>query len=137
MEHTSYVAPPDRLREEDPTAWGEMKKIDRECATCLYSAALITEEEILSAVINNELSENEKLVVKQYWFCGNSFNTIAQNFGMPKETVRRVFEKAKQKIYSNMKYVVLYNYLIDGRNPLPEDFRFKIVRCVDGKELIA
>ena len=137
MEHTSYISPADRLRDEDPAALGEIEKIDKECASCQYSAVLITQEEILGAVINNELSETEKLVVKQYWFDGKSFNTIAQTAGMPKETVRRTFEKAKQKIYKNMKYVVLYNYLIDGRNPLPEDFRFKIVRCIDGKELIA
>jgi DNA-directed RNA polymerase specialized sigma24 family protein len=137
MEHNLYVAPTDKFRDEDPAASGEIRNIDRECSACLYSAAHLTEEEILGAVIDNELSETEKLVVKQYWFSGKSFNTIAQTFGIPKETVRRIFEKAKQKIYNNMKYVVLYNYLIDGRKPLPEDFRFKIIRCIDGKELIA
>ena len=137
MEHTSYITQADKFRDEDAAAQKELNRIDKERAACMYSSALLTEEEILGAVIDNELTENEKLVVKQYWFSGKTFNTIAQDFGIPKETVRRTFEKAKRKIYSNMKYVVLYNYLIDGRKPLPEDFRFKIIRYSDGKELIA
>ncbi len=137
MEDNTYISSLGRFKDEDAVASDDMKKIDSECRGCLYSAGRITETDVLSAVIENELTETERLVVKQYWFRHRSFNTIAQSYGIPKETVRRIYEKSKKKIYSNMKYVVLYNYLIDGRQPLPADFNFKIIRCADGKETVA
>lgn len=137
MKDTTYISSMEKFRTEDPNALEEIRKIDRECASCLYSAGLLAENEVLAAVIKNELNPTERLVLNQYWFGGNSFNSIAQSYGLPKETVRRTSERAKEKIYESMKYVVLYNYLLDGRNPLPKDFRFKIIRCIDGKELVS
>ncbi len=137
MKYETYISSEEKFRTEDPGAREEFRRIDRECASCLYSAGLLAEKEVLSAVIANELNDAERFIVRQHWFADNSLNSIAQSFGMPKETVRRNCERAKTKIYNSMKYVVLYNHLLDGRNPVPEDFRFKIIRCIDGKELVA
>ena len=133
----TYISSAEKFRAEDPSAAEDLRKIDRECASCLYSAGLLAEKDVLSAVIANELNDTERMVIRQHWFSGNTFNSIAQQYGIPRETVRRTSEKAGKKIYNSMKYVVLYNYLLDGRNFLPESFGFKIIRCIDGKELVA
>ena len=111
--------------------------IDNECAACLYEAGKIAQKDILGAVIANELSQDEQLLVRLHWFRGFSLNRISADFGIPRETVRRTVERAKKKIYDSMKYVVLYDELLDGRHLLPKDFHFKIIRCTDGKELVS
>lgn len=115
----------------------ELRMIDNECASCLYEAGKHSQKDVLGAVIANELSQNEQLLVKLYWFRGFSLNRISADYGLPRETVRRTIERAKNKIYNSMKYVVLYDELLDGRQPVPKDFHFKIIRCTDGKELVS
>lgn len=115
----------------------EMRMIDNECAACLYEAGKLSQRDVLSAVIANELTQDEQLLIKLYWFKGFSLNRIANAYGLPRETVRRTIERAKNKIYNSMKYVVLYDVLLDGRQPIPQDFHFKIIRCTDGKELVS
>ncbi len=115
----------------------EFCMIDNECASCLYEAGKLSEKDVLGAVIANELSQDEQLLVKLYWFRGVSLNRISADYGIPRETVRRTIERAKKKIYNSMKYVVLYDELLDGRQPVPQDFHFKIIRCTDGKELVS
>lgn len=127
----------DLLKKEDINAAADLRKIDNDCSSCMYEAAMLTEKDVLEAVITNELNEFEQLVVRLHWFSDFSYNRIAGLYGVSKETVRRYAEKAKEKIYTSMKYVVLYDTLIDGRQPVPDDFHFKIVRCIDGKELIS
>ena len=137
MKDNKYISSAEKFRTEDPAAAEELRRIDRECASCLYKAGLLSEKDVLAAVIENELSDTERKIIKQYWFCGNTYNSIAQAYGIPRETVRRASENAGKKIYNSMKYVVLYNYLLDGRHSLPGSFGFKIIRCIDGKELVA
>ena len=115
----------------------DLRMIDNECASCLYEAGKHSQKDILGAVIANELSQDEQLLVKLYWFRGFSLNRISADYGLPRETVRRTIERAKKKIYNSMKYVVLYDELLDGRQPVPQDFHFKIIRCTDGKELVS
>lgn len=126
-----------QYKTEEPEALEELRRIDKECSTCLYEAAMLTEKDVLEAVITNELTEFEQLVIRLHWFKNFSFNQIASVYGVSRESVRRYVEKAKAKIYNSMKYVILYDELLDGRKPVPKDFHFKIVRCVDGKELIS
>lgn len=115
----------------------ELRMIDNECAACLYEAGKISQKDVLGAVIANELSQDEQLLVKLYWFNGFSLNRISADYGMPRETVRRTIERAKNKIYNSMKYVVLFDELLDGKHTVPQDFHFKIIRCTDGKELVS
>lgn len=126
-----------QIKTEDMKASDELKKIDKECSSCLYEAAMLSEKDVLEAVISNELTEFEQLVIRLHWFKDLSFNQIAGIYGISRENVRRYAEKAKTKIYNCMKYIILYDVLIDGREPVPKDFHFKIVRCIDGKELIS
>ncbi len=114
-----------------------INEVENDCAQCLYEAGMLAEKDVLEAVITNELSDSEKIVVKLHWFEGFSLNQIAFHYGFSREAVRRIAERAKQKIYNSMKYVILYDELLDGRNPVPENFHFKIIRCIDGKELVS
>lgn len=137
MNNASYISITGQCKAEDPKALKEMRKIEKECASCLYEAGMLAKKDVLEAVITNELSETEKLIVKLHWFKGYSLNQISNIYGFPKETVRRITERVKNKIYTSMKYIILYDELLDGRKPLPKDFHFKIIRCIDGKELVS
>ena len=126
-----------QIESEDVKASAELRKIDKECSGCHLEAAMLTEKDVLEAVITNELTEFEQLIIRLHWFKNLSYNQIGSLYGVSKENVRRYAEKAKAKIYNCMKYIILYDVLLDGRQPVPKDFHFKIVRCIDGKELIS
>ncbi len=112
-------------------------RIDSECAVCLYKAGKLAVEDVLAYVIKNELTETEQKAVKLYWFEGQKTSRIAAAAGISGDAVRKTLKRAEKKIYTYLKYVVLYNECIGSGKELPERFRFKIVRCIDGKELIA
>lgn len=115
----------------------EYRSIDCECASCLYQAGKLAISDVLAAVIQNELSETEKRAVKLYWFERQRVSKIAQSAGISSDAVRKTLKRAEKKIYQSLKYVVLYNNIIGKENKLPDNFRFKIVSCIDGKELIS
>lgn len=115
----------------------EFRNIDCECASCLYQAGKLAISDVLAAVIQNELSETEKRAVNLYWFERQRVSKIAQSAGISSDAVRKTLKRAEKKIYQSLKYVVLYNSIIGKEDKLPDNFRFKIVRCIDGKELIA
>lgn len=115
----------------------DLKRIDCECASCLYEAGRLAIEDALAAVINNELTQTEKSVIKLYWFEKQKISRIAALSGVSDDSVRKSLKRAQKKIYTCLKYVVLYNSLIGSEDKLPENFGFKIIRCVDGKELIS
>ena len=115
----------------------ELKKIDNDCAECLYEAAKRATDDILAAVIENELTETERDAVKMYWFNNMKASAIAALCGTSAQNVRRIVKRAEKKIYTSMKYVVMYNFIVSGRDELPKDFHFKIINCVNGKELIS
>lgn len=136
MNNASYITAAGKNMSAHEAA-SEMREVDNECASCLYKAAMLTEKDVLEAVITNELTETEQTVIKLHWYKGMSLSQIGSIFGLPRENVRRISERAKNKIYTCMKYIILYDELIDGRKPIPKDFHFKIIRCVDGKELVS
>lgn len=122
---------------EDCNASSNLRKIDNCCAACLYEAGKLASREVLDAVISNELTDSEQKVLKMHWFGGFSLNDIAQTYGLSRESVRRTEARAKNKIYMSMKYIILYDELLDGKKSVPKDFNFKIIRCIDGKELVS
>lgn len=125
-------------------SYGDIKMPDRsfadfddECTQCLYQAGKLAIDDALAAVISNELSETEQTAIRLYWFDLRRISDIAAATGVSPDAVRKTIKRAEKKIYLSLKYVVLYNELIGKGSHLPEKFKFKIVRCVDGKELIA
>lgn len=115
----------------------ELRSVDCECASCLYEAGRLAVSDTLAAVINNELTETERTAIMKYWFNGERIAHIASCAGISDDAVRKSLKRAQKKIYASLKYVVMYNSIIGSNDKLPENFGFKIVRCIDGKELIS
>lgn len=119
------------------TAVNDFRSIDCECSSCLYEAGRLALEDALAAVIRNELTETERIAIRLYWFERQKIAWIAAFTGVSDDSVRKTLKRAQKKIYQSLKYVVLYDELIGRQDKLPENFRFKIISCIDGKELIA
>lgn len=119
------------------TSENEFRSIDCECSACLYEAGRLALSDALAAVIRNELTQTEQTAIRLHWFERQRISRIAAVTGVSDDAVRKTVKRAEKKIYQSLKYVVLYNELIGKEDKLPDDFRFKIVRCIDGKELIA
>lgn len=113
------------------------RKVDYECAQCLYEAGKIATYDVLDAVIENELTPSERDAVRMYWFKNMKISKIAELSGTTYDYIRRVLKRAEKKIYTSLKYVVLHDYMICGKTDAPENFHFKIINCVDGRELIS
>jgi DNA-directed RNA polymerase specialized sigma subunit len=111
--------------------------IDSECAECLQQAAKLAVSKVLAAVIKNELTDNERTVIQLHWFEGYKNSLIAEMLNVSPKKVRSVLKAAETKIYESMKYVVLYDNLVGCDDELPADFHFKIISCINGKELIS
>ena len=125
------------LEREDERQTAMLRQIDCECSQCLYEAGKLSAGDVLHAVIENELTQAERFTVENYWFSGSSIASIAAAMQTSGDNVRHILKRAQKKIYANMKYVVLYDYMLDGKKTLPEDFHFKIINCIDGKELVS
>lgn len=119
------------------TVSDDFREVDCECAACLYQAGKLAVSDALAAIIRNELTENEQTAIRLYWFERNKIPRIALLTGVSADSVRKTLKRAEKKIYQNLKYVVLYDELIGKQDRLPDNFRFKIISCVDGKELIS
>lgn len=125
------------IRVSDERTSGDIRRIEYGCAQCLYEAGKIATRDILSAVIENELTDAERDAVRLYWFGGMKISKIAQKAEISSGCVRRLLKNAEKKIYGSLKYVVLHDYMLGGERELPKDFHFKIINCINGKELIA
>ena len=111
--------------------------IDSECAACRHKAMQIAVADVLAAVIKNELTEVEKTVIQLHWFDGYKKSRIASILSVTPNSIRKALKIAEKKIYASLKYVVLYDNLVGCDDELPTDFHFKIVSCINGKELIS
>lgn len=111
--------------------------IDTECAACRHKAMQIAVSDVLAAVIKNELTEVEETVIRLRWFDGYKNSRIASILAVTPDSVRKALKRAEKKIYASLKYVVLYDNLVGCDDELPTDFHFKIVSCINGKELIS
>lgn len=121
----------------DERASEAFRVVDCDCSHCLYEAAKIATGETLAAVIQNELTDSERDALKHYWFDGMKISKIAELSGVSYDYIRRVLKTAEKKIYASLKYVVLHDYMLNSKATLPEEFHFKIVNCINGKELIS
>lgn len=115
----------------------DYRHIDNDCAACLYEAGKKAVDDALAAVIRNELTATEQTAVRLYWFERKKMSQIALITGVSDDAVRKALRRAGKKIYQCLKYVILYDELVGRQDRLPEDFSFKIISCIDGKELIS
>ena len=115
----------------------ELFSMENDCAECLYQAGKLSAVDVLNAVINNELSETERRIVDLHWFRNMSVKNIAAASGISVTSIRKSLNRAHKKIESVMKYIVLYNEMLDGSKEIPAASDVRISIQKNGKELSA
>lgn len=115
----------------------ELFCIENDCAECLYHAGRLSIIDVLTAVINNELSEPEKRIIDMHWFRNMSVKHISAVSGISLTSIRKTLNRAHKKIETIMKYIVLYNEMLDGKNKIPEMSDISVSIHINRKELSA
>ena len=64
---------------------------------------------IVKKVIENELKDEEKNIAFDFWTANISANEIAKKYGLSRSATYRSIEKIKNKLYSYLKYVLIYD----------------------------
>lgn len=72
---------------------------------------------LVKKVIENELSETEKEIVKLHWYENKNITETAEALGINKATVSKKLDKINDKIYEKLKYAIEYRF---GRDYLPQ-----------------
>ena len=115
----------------------ELFCIENDCAACLYQAGRLSMIDVLTTVINNELSETEKRIIDMHWFRNMTVRHISAVSGISLTSIRKTLNRAHKKIETVMKYIVLYNEMLDGRKEIPQMKNIQISVHNNGKELSA
>ena len=63
---------------------------------------------IIRRVIENELNEQDKLIIKLFWYDEFKVVEIAEILGLHHSFVRRHIKKSNAIIFKNLKYVIEY-----------------------------
>ncbi len=88
---------------------------DSDCSEeYLYSVRYRRLSEILRLVIENELSQTERVVVRKLYFEEKNITTTALELKVCPSTVYRTLCRAEKKIEKYMKYAL---FALDGRPP--------------------
>ena len=74
---------------------------------------------LLDQVIEERLSQKEKIVVNGYWFKGKNLSQIAREQGVCTSSVSRCLENAQRKIFDALKCTVAYQHNIENVEFLP------------------
>lgn len=65
---------------------------------------------LVNEVIENELTDEEKAIVQQYWFEGKTLMEIGEAMGMSHTSISRKLSKINDIIYDKLKYAIQYRY---------------------------
>ena len=65
---------------------------------------------LLNKIIENELTDADRQIVRLHWFEGNTVTKTAEILNVDRSTVSRRLEKINDVIYDKMKYAVEYRY---------------------------
>lgn len=74
---------------------------------------------LLEKAIEDELTENEKLIVGEVWYNSLSFSQVARERGITPSAVKRTSERALEKLERVLKYVVFYQNNITEESVVP------------------
>lgn len=74
---------------------------------------------LLELAIENELTENEKNIVRDKWYNSLSVSQIARNRGVTLNAVRHTSDRALAKLENALKYVVFYQRDISVESIVP------------------
>ena len=65
---------------------------------------------LVREVIENELSDKDKMIVQLHWFRGKCINEVAQTVGIDRSNISRRLDKINDIIYDKLKYALQYRY---------------------------
>lgn len=65
---------------------------------------------LLNKIIENELCDRDRQIVKLHWFAGNSITETAKILNIDRSTVSRHLDKINNIIFDKMKYAIEYRY---------------------------
>ena len=68
---------------------------------------------LVKKVIENELNEKDRLIVKLYWSDRNTISEIAKTLGLDRSTVSKRLDRINEIVYDKLKYAIEYRY---GKN---------------------
>ena len=74
---------------------------------------------LLEKAIENELTENEKSIIKDKWYNSLSFSQIAANRGISPAAVKQTSDRALKKLEKVLQYVVFYQRDIMDESIVP------------------
>ena len=75
--------------------------------------------DLIGEIIDTELSEAERSLIKKYWHEKKSIPSIAKETRLSKSTVSRVLDRSYKKIEVLLRYAVKYQYNIKKTDFLP------------------
>lgn len=65
---------------------------------------------LVKRVVENELEENDRQLIRMHWYEDMSFSAIAEKTGFNKSTIKRRLDKINNIIYDKLKYAIEYRY---------------------------
>ena len=65
---------------------------------------------LVREVIENELSDTDKIIVQLHWYDNKTINQIAEIIGIDRSKVSRLRDKINGIIYDKLKYALQYRY---------------------------
>lgn len=74
---------------------------------------------LLEKAIEKELSENEREVIKDYWYQSLTLSQIAKSKGITPAAVNKTLERANEKIKRALSYVVMYQQRVEDLSLMP------------------
>ena len=65
---------------------------------------------LVREVIENELSDTDKLIVRLHWYESKTINQVAEAVGIDRSNISRRLDKINEIIYDKLKYALQYRY---------------------------
>lgn len=78
---------------------------------------------LLEKAIENELSDTEKRVVREYWYNSKKTADIALENGISLSAVSASLERAREKLHRVLRYTVMYQHCIADESIVPAAVR--------------
>lgn len=123
----------------------ELSQEDIECIKHSYSSWELSQNEspidfiekkksidlvyLLNDVIETELNNDEKYIVKLFYFQGKPISKIANELGLHRSTACRKLDTINNKIYKSLKYAVMYKYQHKNADIIPLAIRETFTLC--------
>ena len=65
--------------------------------------------DVVNKVMQNELSEDERLLATDYWSGDYSLGELSEKYNMPRSNIYRNIAHIKDKLQTSLKYVLIYD----------------------------